>query len=367
MKTNKYLLTTVLVLIVVSLTSCGNYYRMTSRIHKDGSMYREVFALGDSAFMAGDMSHSPFFFSIDSGWKLTRLDSTVSFNFWGEQLNLNTKVSRTLSQVGAPCFETMQGKEYMKPLVMPQETLKKHFRWFYTYYTYKAVYEELPDKGPVPLDRYMTKEEQQIWFKGDKQACAGLNGMELNSRLDDIQSSFWQWYNRSQFEFCCETINEFVSLQKEKEQFIDTLNACKEAVYKKYFTDKHSEMEDISLEAVCKRFDEQAKTAFFMALYRDNKAKMEAEIEERTKVVQLFDYTIWFEVSMPGNVLAINESGIQQKDDAIVWKVNAFRLLSGEYVLQAESRTVNYWAFAISILLAILVGAGCRKLSRRRS
>ncbi len=367
MRTNNYLSTVVLGLIAACLTSCGNYYRITSRIHSDGSMYREVFALGDSTFMAGNMNHSPFFFSIDSGWKLTRLDSTVSFNFWGEQRNLNVKVSRTLAQVGVPCFETVQGKEFMKPLVMPHESLKKQFRWFYTYHTYKAVYEELPYKGPVPLDRYMTKEEQQIWFKGDKQACAGLNGMELNSRLDDIQSSFWQWYNKTQFELCYETINEFVSLQKEKEQFVNTLDTCKETVYNKFFAKMDSEMEEISLEAVCRHFDEQVKTAFFMALYQDNKAKMEATLEEKSKTIQLFDYTIWFEVFMPGKVLAVNEAGIVQKSDAIVWKVDAFRLLSGEYVLRAESRTVNYWAFAISILTAILVGIGCWKLSKRRS
>lgn len=366
MRTNKFLSTIVLGLVVMCcLASCGNYYRMTSRIHSDGSMDREVFALGDSAFMAGNMSHHPFFFSIDSGWTLTRFDSTLSFNFWGEQRNLNTKVSRTLAQVGAPCFEILPGKEYMKPLVMPHESLEKHFRWFYTYYTYKAVYEELPDKGPVPLDRYMTKEEQQIWFKGDKQACAGLNGMELNNRLDDIQSSFWQWYNRNLFELCCATINEFVFLQKEKEQFIITLDSCKEAVYKKYFTDKDSEMEDISLEAVCKHFDELGKTTFFSALYQTNKVKMGTALEAREKIIQLFDYTIWFEVSMPGKVLIVNEPGIQQKDDAIVWKVDAFRLLSGEYVLQAESRTVNYWTFAVTILLTILVGAGCWKLSSK--
>lgn len=365
MKTNKYLSVIVLGLMVICLTSCGNYYRMTSRIHSDGSMYREVFALGDSAFMAGNRKHTPFFFSIDSGWKLTRLDSTISFSFWGEPGNLNAKVSRTLTQVGAPCFETLPEKEYMKPLVVPHESLEKHFRWFYTYYTYRAVYEELPDKGPVPLDRYMTKEEQQIWFQGDKQACAGLNGMELKSRLDDIQSSFWQWYNRTQFELCCATIHEFASLQNEKELLITTLDSCKETVYKKYFTDKDSEMEDISLEAVCKHFDEQEKTTFFTKLYQTNKAKMKSSLEERGKIIQLFDYTIWFEVSMPGKLLAVDESGIQQQDDAIVWKVNAFRLLSEEYVLRAESRTVNYWTFAVTILLIILVGVGCWKLSSK--
>ena len=36
-----------------------------------------------------------------------------------------------------------------RPLVTPQETLTKHFRWFYTYYTYTGIYPELADKGRI--------------------------------------------------------------------------------------------------------------------------------------------------------------------------------------------------------------------------
>ena len=363
MKTNRYVLAIVLGWIAIGLTSCGNYYRMTSRIHSDGSMYREVYAHGDSAFLKGNRNNSPFFFTISPGWELATLDSAITFNFWGEDQKLNVKVSRTLPGVGNPCFETLKGKGYMKPLVVPKESLEKHFKWFYTYYTYKAVYEELPDKGPVPLDKYMTKEQQLVWFKGDKQAFAGLNGMEMNNRLDDIQSKFWQWYNRSLFEFCYQTLKEFTALQQENNAAESLLSTNKETVYNKFFTNNSSAMEDISLKSVCQYFDEQGNTKLFMTLYKDHTTEMEAMFEKNSKVTDLFNYTIWFEVFLPGSVLTVNESGIQQKNDALVWKVDAFRILSGEYVLEAESRTVNYWAFIVTILLILLAGVVCRKLA----
>lgn len=37
----------------------------------------------------------------------------------------------------------------------------------------------------------MSKEEQQIWFRGDQEALIGLNGIEQNNRLDDIEAKFW--------------------------------------------------------------------------------------------------------------------------------------------------------------------------------
>ena len=54
MKTNYLLIT---IALLTGMTSCATRYRMVSRIDKDGTMYREVYAKADSAFMAGDGSH----------------------------------------------------------------------------------------------------------------------------------------------------------------------------------------------------------------------------------------------------------------------------------------------------------------------
>lgn len=41
------------IVLLFTFTSCGGYYRMTSRVNRDGSMVREVYATADSAFMDG--------------------------------------------------------------------------------------------------------------------------------------------------------------------------------------------------------------------------------------------------------------------------------------------------------------------------
>ena len=74
MKTNYFLIT---MLLLLSMTSCSTYYRMTSRVERDGSMYREIYAQGDSAFIAGDKTHNPFLFQPNANWQLVNLDSTI--------------------------------------------------------------------------------------------------------------------------------------------------------------------------------------------------------------------------------------------------------------------------------------------------
>ena len=188
MKTNNLI---VAIVILFSMASCQTSYRMVSRIKTDGSLYREVYAYGDSAFLAGDRAENPFLFQIDSDtWQLVGLGSSIKFNFWGNEQELNVKVCRDIPGMSGEYFEVSDTKEYAAPLAVPQEILEKKFRWFYTYYSYKAIYSELPDKGPVPLDRYFSDEERQIWFRGDENAFAGWNGIELNNRLDDIENKF---------------------------------------------------------------------------------------------------------------------------------------------------------------------------------
>ena len=57
-------------------------------------------------------------------------------------------------------------EKWMRPLAVPKEKLEKHFRWFYTYYTYTCDFQEIKDKGPIPMDKYLSKAEQLFLLQG---------------------------------------------------------------------------------------------------------------------------------------------------------------------------------------------------------
>lgn len=103
MKTN-HSIATLLLLLSLGMTSCSTYYRMTSRIDTNGSMHREVYARGDSAFIAGNKTHNPFLFQLDTDWQIVNLDSTLKFNFWGEEEKLNVKACRNIPLINGEYF-----------------------------------------------------------------------------------------------------------------------------------------------------------------------------------------------------------------------------------------------------------------------
>lgn len=349
------------VLLLLGTASCSTNYRMISRIESDGSIYREVYARGDSAFIAGDKTHNPFLFQIDTDWQIVKLDSAVKFNFWGEEEKLNVKVCRKLPVVDGEYFSVTKGKEYMHPLAIPTEQVKKSFRWFYTYYIYTATYKELMDKGPIPLSNYMNKEEQIIWFCGDNRAYDGLSGMELKDKLDGIESKFGQWYSRSQYEINWEVIRDFILAQGDTTN-IHRLDESKEAVYKKHFSAQDT-WGDAQTDALCNILDKIYQTKFYSELYLKNKEAMDSICEQKIEITEVLYNTIRFELTMPGKLLSSNARTLN--NNSAIWKVDGFRLLAGNYTLNAESRVINYWAFGVTLLIILIILGVFVKLHRR--
>lgn len=361
MKTN-HSITTLLLLLSLGMTSCSTYYRMTSRIDTNGSMHREVYARGDSAFIAGNKTHNPFLFQLDTDWQIVNLDSTLKFNFWGEEEKLNVKASRNIPLINGEYFSISNGKEQMSSLAIPTEQLKKRFKWFYTYYIYTATYKELPDKGPVPLDKYLNKEEQIIWFRGDNAAFSGMNGIEQNDKLDKLEAKFGEWYNRSQYEVIWEVIRQFTS-QKGDTVYVNRLNELKETVYTNHLSGKDS-CGDAGIDDVCALFDKVGQTNYYLELYKAHAKAMDNMCEQKIKIAEVFYHAIQFELTMPGTLLSSNAS--LSTNNIMVWKIDGLRLLTGNYVLTAESRVINYWAFGLTLLIILATLGIFIKLYRNR-
>ena len=78
--------------------------------------------------------------------------------------------------------------------------------------------------------------------------------------------------------------------------------------------------------------------------------------DKKCVTMELFDNQIKFELAMPGELLSANT--LLKEEGRVIWKVDAYRLLGGNYVLEAESRVMNMWAFCVTGLLIALAGYG---------
>ena len=81
----------VMVALLTILASCSTNYQMVTRVHKDGTVEKEVWVLADSAFLAGDSNHNPFLFRLGKDWEVEELDSCTETDLFGENGKLNLK------------------------------------------------------------------------------------------------------------------------------------------------------------------------------------------------------------------------------------------------------------------------------------
>ncbi|MDR1120715.1 MAG: hypothetical protein LBM08_07330 [Dysgonamonadaceae bacterium] len=341
-------------LLMMCLTACNTYYRMTTVVSPNGQVRKNIYTRGDSAFLSGDKSHNPFLFNLDSGWEIEPCEQDTSRNY-------NVKVTKQ-GYLAEDFSNPVPTEDYMRPLAVPQESMNKRFKWFYTYYTFTSRYLQLTEKGPIPISNYLDSTEIKLWFRGDLHdypGITGMNGVELNGILDRIADKFNKWYSNSMYEISFEIVQSVANtsanpLAMRLPEIKDTL----------YTLISKKEVDEISPAKICQYLDNYFGTSDFSSIEKEHKKRIDSMYDEKTRLVNLFGISMDYELVMPGVVVAANTPFKNQ--DTLVWKVDAYRIFTGDYVLTAESRTPNLWSFIVTALL-IAVSTGCFiKVFRRR-
>ncbi|MDR1896519.1 MAG: hypothetical protein LBR10_06995, partial [Prevotellaceae bacterium] len=330
------------ILLIFGMSSCvSNYYRTTSAIRPDGSCLREIHAKGDSAFLAGDMSHNPYPFRLDSGWNITpygdSADNAGRYNVKiGKMFRSTDEISGSLQSDG--------NLEDTRPLFAPAETFRKHFRWFYTRYEFRATYPCVSGKIPAAIDKYMSREEQLAWFRGDFSAYAGMTGFEMKDAMDDMETQFLKWYARNAYEVYFDAVCDFGKLSG-NDSSVYQLPALKDTLFQMIVGEKLEEQFDVA--DIYRMTDKYFRTNRFLNLYEENREQIDALCEEKGRSLDhLFANEIEYEAVVPGRLIAANTQLINR--DTPTWRITAMRLVPDDYELTATSRKVNVWAFAVT-------------------
>lgn len=333
------------------MASCETYYRIVTTINSKGGAVREVYAKGDSIFLSGDLSHNPFRFALN-GWNITRFDSIGEFDYFGEKKPFNVIVSKRAKAVDSLSQYIVCSEEKFRQLLAPQEILTKKFKWFYTDYTYTSIYSKLDYNAPMPIDKYMSKDERIIWTQGDTQYFGTMSGSHLFDELDGLSDQFIAWLTRNYFEISLNSVNLYGGNIPDNDRV---------EIYEKYGGKDLEKLGDPK--SVCSALDSYYGTDRFSMLYAQNKAEIDNEFENATAVTEAVNYYYSNELTVPGRLLSTNAPVID--NEYLKWKVDGMRLLFDDYTLTASYRVVNVWAFVISglILLSaiILVLTICRK------
>ncbi len=341
MKTNKIIIWMVISII---LTSCfSENYRIITHVNRDGSCSREVSTRVDSI---SDL----FPYDLSSGWDISQTDTVVN-EYLSQKVKKNVKVSKKFTSVEA--LSTGLRRDNILPV--PEESLKKRFRWFYTYYAFTAVYPEITEKGSVPMDKYLNEAERKLYLQGDLSGYRGMSGFELKMELDGIEDRFMKWYIRNLYEECFEIIHYYSNATNM--DFRTQLSAIKDTLYSinKEQIESDPGLNSFGVSDVCGLLDKYFSTNAFTTLYAGKTEEINSMLKSRTKVTNdLLNFSIQYELTLPGKVIMTNTD--LRNEDLLLWKVDAFRFLADDYILTAESRVANSWAFIGTLLLIFFAG-----------
>ena len=354
MKTIKMILATA---ALIFMASCETYYGMLTTIDRNGKVYREIYAQGDSAFMSGNNSSNPFLFELSPDWNVNRYDTAFNYNFFGDTTKFNVKISKKVNSI-ADYSKNIRCDSDNRSLAVPEEVIVKKTGWFYTNYSLKVVYKKLQYEAPISIDDYLSKEEQIRWTQGGLDKYKIMNGYEMNDYLNEISDKFTKWQARNLFEFSLEGIKKLTENYD--------LDRDKNTIYKKW-TDsvKVNDASNIDSKAVCKILDSFYKTTCFSKLYNDNREILDKELNQKTSITNRIGNAISYELVIPGELMQTNAPVI--RSDTLAWKVDGVRLLLHDYSLEAKYRVMNKWAFLLTgLLLVISVGSIAGLVKRKK-
>ena len=353
MKTIKIFISAVAIIFAISCVPQHNY-RMVTKLNRDGKAHRDIYTFGDSAFMSGNISENPFLFDISSNWNITRFDTSMNYDFFGEKIEYNVKISKSASSIEQYSKEANYDKD-KKSFAAPEELLTKKFGLFYTRYYFKAVYKKLEYEVPVSIDNYLSKEEQIIWTQGNTDIYKTLNGCEINDYLNRINGKFLEWSSQNQFEISLKCIKKLTTEYD--------LDANKENIYELIDIEK-----EISPEIVCSALGSFFKTDYFSKLYQAKKEILDKDFEYAIPL-NLMGITISYELEIPvspDNKTVKTNAQIIDWKGVLIWKVDGMRLLFDDYSLNAEYKVLNKWAVFITLLLLFIAVSNIIVLVRKK-
>ncbi len=312
MKNNILFLATALLL----LGSCANHYVVTDNVGHQLDGTRTILA-GDTLALG----NTPY-----GLWPRTRLDKIHVVDFRNSHDTMRYSYCQTL-----PCDGWSITHDSLPRMLQPQVTVEKHFRWFTTRYRYTAVFHAI-DNLPVPISKYLTKDEQQLLFQ-PLDPPSDWNGTDLYFLLNELNTKYVEWWGHCLFEKDYEALHSHLSDSTQcatLAKYHDTLLAL-------VLEDLPDNQETLTAKA--RLFPE---LDFLSKVKEGDDLKIELDIEDYFHLNYYLQTRALWHVELPGGHSSSHMVSID-------------RLIMGDYVIEEHSDLINWWACLLTLLL--LLGA----------
>jgi hypothetical protein len=349
-------------LLILSMGSCLDY-TVTTRVNRDGSIFRQYRVRGDSAkiFKGSLMIPSGSEWKISHNWGPKNEKDTAS----GEKqyTYLASRTFRDIDELNSwLATDTAWGS------LKPDIRLKKQFRWFYTYYTYSEIYPMSFPFQKVPVDSFLTGLEQSlimdddrtayspdsnklIWrVKGSEYTYTPADSVKMKKLREKCEQKFIGWMNAS-------IIEDYIDLLKKNfkdEAVIIELSKKKEAWKNAGVPriDFNKNVDFTSIDFLNAIGDSITGSGRLKELYEKNAGIFEEFISKLRKVENFgYDDSYTHVLSLPGKLYFTNSDNVGLND--LEWHVENMFFFMKDYEMKASSRVANLWIMVLSGLLAV--------------
>ena len=372
MKTNRIL--TLVAAATLLMTSCSNdNERMLTIINEDGTCSREMTFHPDQETVMAPLNEpiqsNGLHFGTD--WERTwsvkgdsvrhacpmtqeQWDSLM--NVWSKQDKPQTGLMHVKRQYQNVSEMSDSLTQAVRHLFKATASLDKHFKWFYTDYTYTETLAitNIEQIFPIPLDRFVSADTASYWFTGQPNLAEGLTGAEQKELLDAIEAGISHWFSACTMSSICDFIanvhyDEVKNPPVSKEQFL----ALKDSIVMSPTVRNLDLFCNIS--QVSKIIKDFYHSDAYTPLFSDS-TKWERRLETKYKS---YEYLMMMAPQlvyvMPGKVIDGGAGVIE--GNVVHYKFSGERMIPHPYDVVITSRVTNVWAFAATFLI-ILVAIG---------
>jgi hypothetical protein len=233
-----------------------------------------------------------------------------------------------------------------------QAKLEKHFRWFYTEYTFTEVFNCVGDTFKIAPTNYADKDVVNFWFTGQPNLIEGLSGAEASEKLSNMEPFVSKWLNDNFYQVCFDYIvNHYDSIPNppvSREQFIELHDSLANFLLK----GQDDILKVNAAETMLSFFNSDAYAQFFNEQTPCGK-ELNQELAHR---LNIFWFNVPYTLSMPGTVVDAG-TGVC-RDGIVYYAFTGERLIPHDYVISATSRVTNTWAYIVTFLIiALAIGS----------
>lgn len=329
MKTTKSIARVVLPMIM--LLSCDEPETiLTNTVHPDGSVSRRVVMKTDKE---EDIDPADYRVPVDSTWSISKvMEVTGKDTFW------ITTAKKTFTSVEEINREYLADGGANK-LLDRQAGFSKSFRWFNTIYRFSETVSRILTVG-LKVEDYMNREELDYFYMPPSmtdsllKSADSLMYRQLEKRVDSageiylLSTLVEEWVAGY-----LKLVPDSAFIEERKNRILENIG---------FFDDEDS----VLMEALGEEYYLENRTAIDTAF----------AVVDSLFGISLAARFYTCEMIMPGSLISTN--GFVDMDEKVSWPVKSDYFVAQDYVMWAESKEVNYWAWWLSGLFVLFVLTG---------